>query len=394
MKRFLIASLGIIVVFAAIGQDKVVNRANNFIATKKYESGFKLLDSIDPKNSIPAIVLLKEKIALNYFVSSIMHQMFAFKDISEDENIIDYRGKEGSFGMFQFPINNIIDSLIKVYPDNYELYKGLGDFYYEVQQKYGKEWLIEDSILSVLIEKNYQIAIEHNLGDDHIYYVIGFQLLSQKKNKEAIPYLLKSVELKSNFADANYNLAYAYLFTDDRGNALKYAKKSFELYNDSSYKGDAARMIGEIYEELKDDKNAIANYEVANKFDMNNYHNMKPLLYLYVKTDNTRRKDLLNSFYNLAPDKSIIYNDLEDIYFENKKKTELIEFYKMELLKYEGDKKISGNLNFYLGRAYLDSDKQTAKKYFSRAKDIFATIYEKDDQVFKTIEELLKQAEN
>lgn len=45
------------------------------------------------------------------------------------------------------------------------------------------------------------------------------------KNKEAIPYFLKSIELKNDLANAHYNLAYAYLFTDDRENALKYAKK-------------------------------------------------------------------------------------------------------------------------------------------------------------------------
>jgi tetratricopeptide (TPR) repeat protein len=372
-------------------ESTTIEKANGLIENKKYESAFKMLQDFDKQNENPDVVLLKEDIALNYFVTSIMHEIFAFKDLEKNEDIMDYRGKNGSFGMYNFPIDSVLGKLIKAYPENYKLYKGLGDFYYEVQQKYDGQWLKDDKTISDLIVKNYQIVIDHKLADDKVYYVIGFQYLSSKKNKEAIPYFLKSIELKNDFADAYYNLAYAYLFTDDRVNALKYAKNSLDLYKDAELKSDAARMIGQIYTELNDDKNAIVFYELADKIAPGNYYNLHPLLTLYFKTDNPKKVEMINSFYNLAPDKPTIYNDLGKIFFENNKTDELIEFYKSKLLTYKDDKKILGNLNFYLGQLFLDNDKTIAKDYFLTAKSIFSTIYDKNNQVFKAIDEGIKQ---
>jgi tetratricopeptide (TPR) repeat protein len=159
-------------------------------------------------------------------------------------------------------------------------------------------------------------------------------------------------------------------------------------------KSDAARMIAQIYSELKDNNNAIKHYELADKISKENYYNLKPLLALYVETNNPKKEEMLNSFYNLAPDKPTIYNDLGNIYFENKKTDELIEFFKSKLLTYKDEKKIIGNLNFYLGKLYIDSDKKIAKEYFLKAKSTFSSIYDKDNQVFKAIEDGIKRTKN
>lgn len=395
MKKFTTLLLVIVFATTVLGQTvtETIKKANDLVENKKYETAFKLLQDFDSKNENPDIVLLKEDIALKYFVTSIMHEIFAFKDLEKNEDIMDYRGKEGSFGIYAFSIDSSLQNLIKIYPDNYKLYKGLGDFYYDTQKRYQGRWLKDDSIVSDLIEKNYQVVINHNLADFNIYYTVGLELLTQKKHKESIPYFLKSIELKRDFGDAHYNLAYAYLFNEDRENALKYAKNSLDLYKGKEYKGDAARMIAEIYSELKDDQNAIKYYELANTSDADNYYTLKPLLAIYIKTGNSKAKETLNSFYNLAPDKPTIYNDLGDVYFHYNKTSDLINFYKSKLPDYKDDKKVLGNLYFYLGRLYLDIDKKTAKEYWILAKDVFTTIYDKDNKVFQAIDEGLKETE-
>ena len=68
-------------------ESEVLFKANELIKDKKYESAYRLLEDYDLKNDKPDVVLLKEKIALNYFVTSIMHQMFSFKDIQINEDI-------------------------------------------------------------------------------------------------------------------------------------------------------------------------------------------------------------------------------------------------------------------------------------------------------------------
>jgi len=373
-------------------ESEIVTKANDLIAHKKYESAYKELDSFDPKNEKPDIVLLKEDLALNYFVTSMEHQMFAFKDLEMNESIEDYRGKQGSSSMHSFPANEILEKLLTEYPDNYKLNKGLGDFYYDALQRYQGNWLKPDSTLSRLIVKNYQTAIHHHLGDYAVYYKVGLELLEQKKYKESISYFLESIKLKNDHADAHYNLAYAYLFNDDQKNALKYARNAYDMYQDKSNKVDAARMTGQIYTEMKDDKNAIVYYEIANNLNPDNYYNLHPLLDLYVKTKNTKEKETLNSFYNLAPDKPTIYNNLADIYLESSKANELIEFYLSKLSQFETDKKVSGNLHFYLGKLYLNSDKGKAKEHLTEAKTAFSGVYAKNNDVFKSIDLLLKEA--
>jgi len=374
-------------------QTEILSKANDLIANKKYSSAFKTLHDFDPKDENPDIVLLEEDIALNYFVTSMMHQMFAFKDLKMNESVMDYRGKEGVYDMFSFSVNDIMDKLIKKYPTNYKLYKGLADFYSDVLIRYPGNWLKKDNELSDLVLKNYQIVIDHQAADYTVYYKVGLELVSRKKYKESIPNFLESIKLKSDNADTHYNLAYAYLYTNDRENALKYAKNSFDWYTDKNYKEDAARMIGQIYVEMKNDSDAIKYYEIANVMEADNYYNLHPLLNLYVKTTDPKAKETLNSFYNLAPDKPTIYNDLGNIYYENSKTSELIDFYLTKVPAYASDKKISGNLHFYLGQLYLDSDKKTAKDYFLKAKAIFSTVFDKNNGVFNAINEGIKQAD-
>ncbi|HPB57468.1 MAG TPA: hypothetical protein PLL49_03060, partial [Bacteroidales bacterium] len=354
MKRIIILFLTLCS-FTVFGQteSETIKKANEFIADKKYETAFKLLDEFDPQNDKPDIVLLKEEILLNYFVTSIMHRLFALKDIDKEEDILDYRGKEGSYGMQMFEVDSILTRLITIYPDNCKLHKGLADYYYDVHLRYSGRWLLDDDELFPLIETNFQKAVDGNCADYLSYYVLGYLNLAQEKTKESIPYFLKSIELNEDYASAHYNLAYAYLFTDDMENALKYAKTSLDLYNDNEYKSDAARMVGVIYTELNDDKNALKYYEMADKIDPENYYNIKPMLNLYLKSNNKKAGETTKAFFDLAPANPTIYNDLEEIYFSYQKEKDLIAFYKTQFSEFKDDNKIQGNLNFYMARIYL-----------------------------------------
>lgn len=381
---------------SVFGQTEIetINTAKNLISDKKYETAFSLLDKFDPTNEKPDIVLMKEEILLNYFVSSIMHQMFALTDIKMDEDILDYRGKEGAFSMHMFQADSILTRLIKEHPTNCKLKKGLADYYYEVHLKYGGQWLKTDQELFPLIKTNFLNAIDGNCADYLSHYVLGYINLIQEKNEESIPYFLKSIELNDKYASSHYNLAYAYLFTEDQESALIYAKNALNLYSDITYKSDAARMIGQIFVELKDDVNALKYYEMADNIDPGNYYNINPILNLQLKTSNENANKTTIAFFNLDPSNPTIYNDLEEIYFTNKKENELIKFYKSQLNEFKDNKIVLGNLNFYLARIYLESDKKMAKEYFMKAKEEFNVVFDKDHPVFSVIDEGLKECKN
>ncbi len=374
-------------------ESETIKKAKDLISIKKYESAFKLLDKYDPNNSKPDMVLLKEEIVLNYFVSSMMHQLFALKDLKEKEEIKDFRGKEGKFGMQMFEIDKILDSLIQIYPNNCKLYKGLGDYYYEVHLKYGENWLKKESELKELIEKNYLKSINENCADYLPYYVLGYLKTAKEQYKDALAYYKKSIELNNNYPSAQYNLAYSYLYLDERDSALIYAKKSLEMYEDIEYKSDAARMVAQIYLELNDDKKALQFFENANEIDPENYYNLKPILKLYLKTNHPKTNYIRSSLFNLYAGNPTIYNDLEEIYIKNKKEIELIKFYKEQLEVKKNNLKVFGNLNFYLAKFYTDTDKKLAKNYFITAKNSFAKVLKPNHEIFQIINDEIKQLE-
>jgi tetratricopeptide (TPR) repeat protein len=240
---------------------------------------------------------------------------------------------------------------------------------------------------------NLQKAVDGNCADYMSYYVLGYTYLFQGKNKESIPYLLKSVKLNKDYATSQYNLAYAYLYSEDLQNALKYAKNSLGLYTDQVYKSDAAQMDGQIYTELKDDKKAIKYYALANKILPGNYYTLKALLYLYVKIDDKKAEKTTSTFFNLEPTNPTIYNDLANIYFSNDKVNALNDFYRTQFAVFKNDENVQGNLNFYLGQNFIESDKKVAKDYFLKAQEIFSKLFDKNHQVFEAIEDGLKECE-
>jgi hypothetical protein len=105
MKKYLSVFLLATLVLATFGQDEseILKKSHGLIDEKKYDSAFKLLQGFDLKNDRPSIALLKEEIVLNYFVKSIMHQLFGLKDLKSNEDIYELRGQEGISSMYNFP---------------------------------------------------------------------------------------------------------------------------------------------------------------------------------------------------------------------------------------------------------------------------------------------------
>ena len=370
---------------------EIITNANNLIFEKKYESAFNLLEKYDPTNDKVDILLLKKKIVLNYAVTSIMHQMFSLKDIKKNEDILDYKGKTGIANTYAFQADSLITRLIKKHPNNCQLQKGLADYYYEITLKYPNKWLKSDNELYDIIKENYQKAAQANCGDYTTYYALGIVHLLEEKYETAITYLIKSIEFNDKYSNSHYNLAYAYHALNQQENALIHAQNSLNLYKDKESKSDVARMIGQIYTDCEDDKNAIKYYEMAKDFDPKNYYNFSGLVYLYLKTENKKAEKTTKDAFNLDPTNPSIYTDLENIYSKFNKNAVLINFYKSQLSEFKNDKVVIGNVNFALARMNFQTDKNTAQNYLIKAKQAFEQVFEKDHAVFNVIEEGLKE---
>lgn len=390
MKRIITILLTLIAV-TGYSQDQkdVLSAAQKLIEEKKYESAYVLLDNADPNNEKPDVVLLKENIVLNYFVTSMMHQVFALKDLKKNEDIMKYRGLTGTFSMFPFQVDSILLKLIAKYPDNCKLYRGLAFYYNEVLNKYGG-WLGNEEELEQNILNNCKKAIDGGCADYATYHNMGVVILMQEKTAQSIPYLQKATELDPDQADAHYNLAYAYLFTDQHDNALQQVKLALNLYKDKELKGDAARMAGQILMEKGEYHDALKYFELADKLVPDDYYNLRPMLKLYLVTGDKKATATAKRLFELAPENPTIYQSLEEAYTATLKISELISFYKAQMPKYKSNYIVLGNLNFYLGNLYMDIDKSTAKEYFLKAKEYFSHVFKNDHDVFGVIDEALE----
>ena len=371
-------------------QTDVLSAAQKLIDAKKYESAYVLLDKNDPDNEKPEVVLMKEDIVLNYFVSSMMHQVFALKDLKKNEDVMDYRGKTGTFSMFPFRVDSVLLKLIAIYPDNCKLYRGLAFYYNEVLNKYGEYWLIDEEELTQKAIDNGKKAIDGGCGDYNTYHNTGVALLWQEETEASIPFLKKATELEPKKADAHYNLAYAYLFTEQLDNALPQAKTSYDLYKDKDLKGDAASMTGQILMEKGDYRNALKYFETADKLIPNDYYNLSPLLRLYLVTGNQKAPSTAKKLFELAPENPTIYQTMIEAYRFANREPELVRFFKAQLPKYVNNDEVFGNLHFYLGSLAMEHDKAAAKEYFLKAKEIFGHVYDKEHYVFGVIDDALE----
>lgn len=371
----------------AFAQESAIEKAEKLIENKKYESAYNTLNEKDPNNENPEIVIAKTNLFLNYFVSSMMHQMFALKDLEPTEEILDVRGTEGAFSMFWFAPDSILLGLIEKYPTNYELMKALGFYYHEVHLKYNGRWLIPDSFLVDKFKTYYLTAYENNVFDYWSAYGIGYAYLMSQDYKSSIPFFEKSIELKNDYPSSYYNHAFACLYTDQREKAIESAKKAMDLYDYPDYKADAARMIAVIYRELHDTVNAIDFYRQAAEIMPDDYYTLKPLLDLEVAQHTNTYDKRTKEFFRLAPENPTIYQELMEIYWAYNRVDELLEFLSHQQNNYIDNNTVKGNLYFYTAVIYYDKeDFENADLNFGKAREQFMKVFEPDHPVFEAID--------
>ncbi|AVQ11298.1 Tetratricopeptide repeat protein [Leptospira santarosai] len=372
--------------------DDIKLKISQYIKDKKYNSAFQFLKAKDPENKNIDLVLLKEDLALNYFVNSLMHQGFAFKDLEKTESIFSVRGSEGNYVMYSFPIDKIIQGLLKIEPNHCLLNRGLGDFYFEVSSKYGENWFLKGDELFKAIESPYLKTVQLGCADAFVFNWLGHQASQREDYNLSIKNFQQALTLKPEYPYANYGIAYSLIKIKKVEEALGFALNAYSQFETQKGKGDASRLLGLIYSELKNDPKAMEYLELSNKITPNHYGTLGGLVDVYARIAQPKLKRSMNEFFNLAPKNPTIYNNLYEICSSNGRLDDLVNFYKEKLLRKENDEIIDGSLNFYIGQIYLARDKALAKKHLIQARNTFSKIYAKSHEVFIAIDQGLASA--
>lgn len=379
-------------VLTSFGQ-AVLKKADKLIEQKKYASAYALLEAKDPDNEKPAIVLKKADLAMDYFVTSIMHQTFAFKDLEEGEDIMDARvNNEGeTFTLYVLPLQEILDTLIKQFPTNYTLHKTLGKFYYEVYLKYGDNWVMSSEELLKNMYDHSKIASENEEADFLTYYNIGFYLTGMERYEEAIAAYKQSILRDATYPTSQYNLAICYLYLDSAQQGTRYAERSVELYKSPALKADAARVTGVLYKATEEWQKALKYLSLSNEIQPNNYYTLVQLLEVQLITKSFDDATISASqFFDLDPTNPEIIGELLNVYIQHNADSLLFPVLKEKIEIHKDDYGILGNIYFHLARYYINQNNiPAARRLLIASRKNFEKVLEEDTPVFKVIDDFL-----
>jgi len=229
----------------------ILQKADALAGERKYNAAFKLLNSYDPRNERPAVLLQKEDLALRFNVGHTQYRKFSFKDLHLTDNIEEFRSPDSTYTSYDFPLGRALRALKRRYPNDYKLDRGLADYYFAVQQCSCAETSKEEEELFPLIVRYYENAHEHGYGDYVSYFALGYSFQRLGMFQESVAPFLRSIELRSAYPEAHLNLAFVYLELKQYEKAQDQAQKAVELYTDSQHKADAQFLLKSIEERLQ-----------------------------------------------------------------------------------------------------------------------------------------------
>lgn len=369
-------------------------KADDLVAQKKYNSAFKLLSDSDGEGTRSAVVVKEAEIAMKYFAQSIMHQSFAFVDLKPGQDLMDVRGKSGSYSIYTFPVDKVLGDLIAKEPKNASLYYCLGSYYYDVLLRYPNQWVVSDDELRAKAKENMMKAKALGKSDALSLYIIGFVFLCDDDLRNASLFLGDSLKLAPDDANCLYNLSYARFRGDDFDSALELAAKAHARYSDPVYKADAAKLAGNCCLRTNRNSDAAAWFRKGIAIYPDDCFTHNGLLQSCLADGNDKEaSSAADAMFAQHPTFPKVVQLIIEDYMRTGKEKELDAFFIRNTAKY-ADSEAKGNLYFHQATFYLDTaQKDKAKPALISARECFARTFKKDHPVFPIIDDALKSLE-
>jgi tetratricopeptide (TPR) repeat protein len=368
----------------------VTKTADSLISQRKYATAFNLLHETPASNDERSVVFKKIDIALEYFVLSIGHAIFSFKDLTPGETIEELRGKEGSYSSFYFPVDSVLERLISRYPKDGKVYRYLGDFYDDVTHRYSGRWSISDDSLASLIYRNYKIARELKAVSYNSLHRLGVISLHKGEFALAESCFKEATTLRPQEADPYYNLAYLYTQKKRTKQAIASGLKAFDLYKDPQLRSDAGRLVASCYFNLREYQSGLKYLAMVDSFDPANAYVYRSILYAHLKLDHADSAfQATRRLFALDPTNPSVTQAIMTDYSEAGKSSQVPTVFRRLIPEYSRNDTASGNLYFHLALSqYEGSQGEAAMKSLDSCETRFNRCYSNDHQVFKAIKSL------
>ncbi len=199
-----------------------------------------------------------EYYSMRDFSSANSQYMFAFSNLSKDDNEIDLQKKIA----LQFKISKalyflkeysesekMLNQLLSLDDNHFEAFKLIGD----VQKRLDKR---------ELALKNYLKAIDVNQSYEKAYLAVGQIYFSKNNIDKSLEYLEKAIDLKKDYAKAYETIGVIYQNAGDGGNSKEYTKSIYYYEQAITYD----RRNYKVMARLSSVYNNLLNFDLSKKY--------------------------------------------------------------------------------------------------------------------------------
>ncbi|QQO10210.1 tetratricopeptide repeat protein [Breznakiella homolactica] len=393
MKKILTVLVFAAVLFNSYAQDTngPFEEIDRLIGEKRYLSAIEKVNSLDTALYGPEILYYRVSISTGYFIFSLNHRMFGFRDLEPHEDIEAVRGSEGQYSMVFGDLAEDVEKALEEYPDNALVAEAAGDYYADVIRRYGDRigYTIEE--LLELIFTNYEKAISRGRTNEHIVSELGMFYLSSGDAENGIRCYWEALKFNPGDASYNYNLAYALEITGRIEEALEYSRRAADNYPPGQYRADAYMMNGHLNQQLGNFTAALESYQNALALDPGSDYTVQGVIEVLLELGRTneaadRAADFLG---RKAPDFGAAVKVLSLFQSRNLDSTALEILGTAITGTDPDDAVILGSLYYHRGTLEWGIDNAAAREDFTAARELFGTVLPPDHRIFSMIDEAL-----
>jgi tetratricopeptide (TPR) repeat protein len=368
----------------------VLDKVDQLISQKQYQSAWTFLHGEAESLDMGDMILKKTELTLLYYAKTNLHQMFAFADLRENEELSDVRKREAEFDFKLYDPAGALSMVIKENPDRREAYYWLAEYYHQVMTLYGEEWGKPQDELRSLIIANFRMATALGMKREEIYSKLSYTELLSGNWEAAVEDIQKALEYNNSNPAYYHDLAVAHLNMDKINEALGFADKAINLYSNPYYKADSTFLASTIALHLGDRDSAESYLKKGALLSPDDYRFPDRLIRLNLNnSEYDKAREAAGDLFALYPENPANCTTIIQYFYSIDKLNETSEFFEKQIEIYTDKPEILGNLYFHKAIvARYQGLNDEALESFTVAESEFAKVYSPDNQVFQSIENM------
>lgn len=373
----------------------VLDKVDLLISQKQYQSAWTFLHDEAESLNMGDMILKKTELTLLYYAKTNLHQMFAFADLEENEDLSDVRKREAEFDFKLYDPAGALSMVIKENPDRGEAYYWLAEYYHQVMTLYGDDWEKSQDELRSLVIANFRMATALGMEREEIYSKLSYTELLSANWEAAIGDLEKALEYNNSNPAYYHDLAVAHLSMNKNNEALSFADKAINLYSNPYYKADSAFLASTIALHLGDSDSAESYLEQGALLSPDDYRFPDRLIRLSLNnSDYDKARKAAGDLFALYPENPANCTTIIQYFYSIDKLNETSGFFEKQIEIYTDKPEILGNLYFHkaIAARYQELNDE-ALESFILAESEFAKVYSPDNQVFQSIKNMKSELE-